>query len=126
MLNELMPAGRRFNQALGSQRDRGDTGYDFNPLFSGGLRLAPRLQFPLLNIFLNAQGAVLTAEVPGIDPEKLDIAVHQDTVTLKGSRQLDEFGQDAVIHRQERPTGSFTRSFVLSFVVDSDRVVARF
>jgi HSP20 family protein len=126
MLNELMPAGRRFGHALGLQHGRRDTNYDFDPMFGGALRLAPRLQFPLFNIFLNAHGAVLTAEIPGIDAEKLDIAVHQDTVTLKGSRELDDFGPDAVIHRQERPTGSFTRTFVLSFLVDSDKVVARF
>jgi HSP20 family protein len=80
----------------------------------------------MLNVYASADGAVLTAEVPGIDPEKLDIAVHQDTVSIKGSRELEDFGHEAVVHRQERPSGTFARSFVLPFHVAVDKVSARF
>ena len=124
MFNELIPAGRRFDPGF-RQRSREGSGYEPGRFF-GGLRLAPPVDFPLLNVYMSTEGAVLTAEVPGVDPEKLDIAVHQDTVTLKGSREPDDFGPDAVMHRQERPRGPFTRSFVLPFSVDGDKVEARF
>jgi HSP20 family protein len=91
----------------------------------GTLR-APVREFPTMNIWANPTGAIVTAQVPGVDPEQLDIAVHQETVSLRGTREMEDFGEGAVIHRQERPTGNFTRSFVLPFRVDADAVQAKF
>ena len=64
--------------------------------------------------------------MPGVAPEDLDIAVHQNTVTLRGRRPAEPLAEDAVIHRQERPTGAFARNLVLPFRVDGDRATANF
>ena len=83
-------------------------------------------EFPLMNIWAGTDGAIITAEVPGVLPEEIEISVHQNTVTLRGSRQVEPLAEDAVIHRQERVTGAFTRNLVLPFRVDGDRATATF
>ena len=68
----------------------------------------------------------MTAEMPGVAPEDLDIAVHQNTVTLRGRRPAPTLAEDSVIHRQERTTGAFARDLVLPFRVDGDHAIAKF
>jgi len=98
---------------------------DLNQIF-GGLRFVPRSEFPALNVWANSEAAIITAQVPGVSPEQLDVAVHQDTVTLRGARDAEAAGDEAVTLRLERPDGAFTRNVVLPFRVDPDRVSARF
>ena len=98
---------------------------DMSRLFDS-MRLAVPPEFPLLNVWAGPDGAVITAEIPGVAPEELDIAVHQSTVTLRGSRPAEPLAEDAVVHRQERITGAFARNLTLPFRVDGDRVTATF
>jgi HSP20 family protein len=98
---------------------------DINRLFSG-LRVPLAAEFPLVNVWAGPEGAIVTAQVPGVNPDDLEIAVHEDTVTLSGKRVLDEVPQDAVVHRRERPHGAFSRTFVLPFRLDADKAAAKF
>lgn len=82
--------------------------------------------FPPLNMWANEEHVVLTAELPGVDPESLDISVVGDTVTLTGERDLDAGGDEARYHRHERWHGSFTRTMQLPFRIDVEGVEARF
>ena len=92
----------------------------------GGYRLGTSREFPPINLWTGEEGVVVTAEVPGMDPEDIDITVHQNTLTLKGSRELGETDKDIVFHRRERNYGSTGRTVVLPFTVDPDKVEARF
>jgi len=83
-------------------------------------------EFPPLNLWTGAQGAVLTAAVPGVEPDDLDVTVHQDTLTLKGRRAADEGEGKATWHRRERRHGQFGRTVVLPFSVDAEHVQAAF
>lgn len=98
---------------------------EMNRLF-GGFRLALRTEFPAANVWASAEGAIVTAQVPGVKPDELDVTVHQDTVTLRGKRDPEVPDGEAVVHRRERPFGPFTRTFILPFRADADRVAARF
>jgi len=98
---------------------------EMNRLF-GGFRLALRTEFPAANVWASAEGAIVTAQVPGVKPDELDVTVHQDTVTLRGKRDPEVPDGEAVAHRRERPYGPFTRTFILPFRADADRVAARF
>lgn len=99
---------------------------EMNRLFDssreGVFRRAPG--YPAMNIWVAEDDAILTAELPGIDPNDLDISITGDTLTLSGECKPDELPEDAKIHRQERGYGSFTRSFQLPFVVDASKVEA--
>jgi HSP20 family protein len=91
-----------------------------------GLRFPQSAEFPPVNIWAGPDGATVIAEVPGVNPDELDITVHQDTVTLRGKRDPEPLPSDAIMQRQERPLGPFTRTIVLPFRVDADKVSARF
>lgn len=82
-------------------------------------------EFPAVNIWANEEAALLTAELPGVDPATLDVAVQNDTVTVKGTRAAPEQRDGEQWLRQERAYGDFARSFALPFRVDPEKVVAR-
>ncbi len=79
--------------------------------------------FPAINVYAHQDGIVITAELPGVKEDDLDITVHRDTVTLRGQRQDQPEGAQGY-HRRERRTGSFGRTFSLPFNVDPQRVEA--
>jgi HSP20 family protein len=82
--------------------------------------------FPPLNMWAGEENVVLTAELPGVNPEALDISVVGDTVTLSGRRELDAADEDARYHRHERWHGDFTRTLQLPFRIDVENVDATF
>ena len=88
------------------------------------LRTAP--SFPALNIWSNEEELIITAEVPGINPDDLDISVVGDNLTLKGTRTAEELEEGSRFHRQERGYGNFSRTVQLPFPVEIDKVNAKF
>lgn len=93
----------------------------------GGLgvsgRLGPAAGFPAVNIYGGADGIAVVAELPGVEKDDLDVQVHRDTLTLRGSRK-PAADKEASFHRRERRAGSFTRTIQLPFAVDPARVEA--
>ena len=85
---------------------------------------APRASFPAINVYAHQDGIVITAELPGVKQDALEITVHRDTVTLRGERQ-DQPEDARAYHRRERGRGSFVRTFGLPFQVDPDKVDAK-
>ncbi|HSV86824.1 MAG TPA: Hsp20/alpha crystallin family protein [Levilinea sp.] len=80
--------------------------------------------FPAVNIWTGEEGAVLTAEVPGVAPEDLEISVVGDTLTLQGERKRPEIDENAKFHRQERGYGRFSRTVQLPFPVEVESAEA--
>lgn len=82
--------------------------------------------YPAVNLWANEENLLLTAEVPGIEPENLDISVVGETLTLNGERRPEEVAEDVRLHRQERGYGKFSRTIPLPFPVDVNKVEANF
>ncbi len=80
--------------------------------------------FPAMNVWTNEDGVLITAELPGIDAQEIDISVRDSTLTLRGSREPDEVEEDATYRRRERRHGRFTRVLDLPFAVEEDQVEA--
>jgi HSP20 family protein len=80
--------------------------------------------FPAINVYAHQDEIVITAELPGVKEDDLDITVHRDTVTLRGQRQ-DQPEAAQGYHRRERRSGPFGRTFSLPFQVDPERVEAK-
>lgn len=96
----------------------------FSNYTSPRARVAP--SFPAINVWTNQDGAVITAELPGVNPDDIDISVVGDTLTLTGLRQAEGLKEGEKYHRRERGYGKFTRTFQLPFSVEGDKVEARF
>lgn len=82
--------------------------------------------YPAMNVWSNADNAVVTAELPGINPDDIDISVTGNVLTLSGERKAEAPAEGARYHRQERSFGRFTRTFELPFQVDANNVEAHF
>lgn len=85
---------------------------------------AEPLQFPPVNIYANADGAMITAELPGVDPDHLDISAMQNTLTIRGQRSIAQPAEGQTWHRRERREGQFARTIQLPFAIDPDSVTA--
>jgi HSP20 family protein len=104
---------RREMNALFDQADRGP-------------QLGMATGYPAMNIWANADGVVVTAELPGINIDDLEISVHNNTLTLQGQRSREDLGEDVTFHRRERGVGQFQRTFQLPYEVESDAVEAAY
>lgn len=98
---------------------------EMNRLFSNTEQRTGQ-DYPAVNIRENAQSAFITAELPGIDAEKIDIEVTGDIVTLSGISQIDALKESETYLRQERIQGSFKRKIQVSFPIDPKKVEARY
>lgn len=100
-----------------------------NRLFGAAARGGNLTQYPPVNVWMSEDQAVLTAEIPGIDPNDLDISVKNASVTIRGKRDHEadkEQDEEKQYLRRERATGNFVRTFNLPFEVDADNVQAEY
>jgi HSP20 family protein len=99
---------------------------EMDDLFERFGTFAPALArpaFPPVNLYETDEAFVLTAELPGIAPEELEVSLEGSTVTLRGERKpVSEEG--ASVHRAERPAGVFRRAIDLPVPIDGEKVEA--
>lgn len=82
--------------------------------------------YPPVNVAETADGLVLTAEVPGLDLETLDIGVMGDSVTIQGRRPEEKLAEGESYQRRERLTEAFSRTITLPFEVDAEAAEATY
>ena len=98
---------------------------EMNRLFTG-FSAATAREFPPINIWLGDNSVVITAELPGVTRDDLNLSLQEDVLTLEGSRPLKTQQPEVKWHRRERAYGTFARTVQLPFRVDADKVQARF
>lgn len=98
---------------------------EMNRLFSG-FSTATAREFPPINIWLGEDSVVVTAELPGVTREDVNLNLQEDVLTLAGRRQPSPEQENVNWQRRERTYGSFSRAVQLPFRVDPDKVQARF
>ncbi|MDR2405347.1 MAG: Hsp20/alpha crystallin family protein [Deltaproteobacteria bacterium] len=82
--------------------------------------------FPLINVGEDDDHVVISAELPGVKSEDLDISVKNDTLTIKGEKKVGPHPQDANFYRRERHEGVFSRILTLPAKVEPENVEAVF
>jgi HSP20 family protein len=97
----------------------------FSPV-SGEGEVSTRTWAPPVDIYENGDNLVLKAELPGVNPDDVEIRVEDNTLYLKGERKFEKEVKEQNYHRVERSYGSFTRSFSLPNSVDADKVAANY
>lgn len=68
---------------------------------------------------------VVYADVPGIDPEKIEVNVDNGLLTLKGQQETEQKEEKENYLRIERSAGSFMRQITLPESIDTNGVVAK-
>lgn len=76
---------------------------------------------PPLDAYVRDGNYVLRVDLPGVDPEDLDIQVEGRLLTIKGERKFEEEGH----YHRETVHGKFERAVRLPAGIDADRIEAR-
>ena len=82
--------------------------------------------FPLINVGENDDHVIISAELPGVRAEDLDISVKGDAVTIKGEKKVGPHPAEANFYRKERHEGAFSRVLTLPYKVEYDAADAVF
>jgi HSP20 family protein len=82
--------------------------------------------YPPVNVFDGSEHYVVKAELPGVDPNAIEIDVQEGTLVLRGERALPEAKPEAAYHRRERDGGRFRRVVRLPGRVDTEGVNAQY
>jgi HSP20 family protein len=69
---------------------------------------------------------VVTASLPGVKPEDIDLTIQGDVLRIQGEMKRREDIKEEQIHRQERQFGRFYREVMLPMSVKSDAIQAHF
>ena len=85
----------------------------------------PRRFAPDFEVKETQEGFVFKADVPGVAEKDLDIAVHNNVLTISGTRQAEERKEGESFALYERQYGSFSRSFSLPDTADGERIEAK-
>ncbi|MBF0515569.1 MAG: Hsp20/alpha crystallin family protein [Nitrospirae bacterium] len=84
-------------------------------------------QYPAINLWTSEEGVLVSAELPGVNADDLDITVVGRTLTLKGTRKAQEPNEtDDCCHRRECRYGTFARAIELPYEVEGAKVSAKF
>ena len=81
---------------------------------------------PKLDVSETKDAFVVRAEMPGVDPKDLEIALTGDLLTLNGEKEKETLKNEERYHRVERAYGAFLRSVRLPMAVDGSMVTATF
>ena len=81
---------------------------------------------PAINILEREDAMVITADLPGLKAEDVEVTVEEGILSIRGERKLEETSEGETYHRVERMYGVFERTFTLPNSVDVDKIDARF
>lgn len=95
----------------------------WDPFFAGTRQASAFV--PAFEVKETTDAFILKGDVPGVAEADLDIAVHNNVLTVSGSRQSEERKEGESFALYERQYGSFSRSFSLPDTADGDRVEAK-
>ena len=79
---------------------------------------------PAVDVHEQEGHIVLTAELPGVPLEDINISVENNLLTISGERRVEKQQEDGSYHWRERAWGSFRRTFTLPSTVDRDAISA--
>jgi HSP20 family protein len=115
-----------FRDLLASQRDFDRLFREaFAPVLGEG-EVSTRTWAPPVDIYEDGDSLVLKAELPGINPDDVEIRVEDNTLYLKGERKFEKEVKEQNYHRVERSYGTFTRTFSLPNSIQADKVAASY
>ncbi len=81
---------------------------------------------PKVDILERDEEIVVRAELPGVDKNKLDVSLTDDSVTIKATMKQENEEEIGDYHHREISQGSFSRRVTLPIVVQSDKAHAAF
>ena len=78
---------------------------------------------PPVDIFENAEGITLMADIPGVSKDRLNIEVDKDTLLVEGRAHIEMPGSMEALYADVRST-HYRRTFALSGELDTGNIEA--
>ncbi len=112
------------------QRDMNEM---FNDLFRG-FGLAPfessfgemRLFNPRVDVVETPDALKVSAELPGMDKDDINVSISRDTLTISGEKRSEQEEEGEDYYHMERSYGSFRRSVAVPCEINDDAIEASF
>ena len=82
--------------------------------------------FPNVDIQERNKEIVVTAELPGLEQNDVDISISNDILTLRGEKKQSKEQKEENYYRMERSYGSFHRDIPLPADVETENITAVF
>lgn len=79
---------------------------------------------PAVDVKENDKEYVITADIPGVEPNDVDVRLEGNTLTVSGERKTEERDDRNGYRRVERFEGSFYRALTLPDASDAEQVEA--
>lgn len=96
---------------------------DLDRLTDGGTMLNRRSTLMGMDAYREGDHVTVHFDLPGIDPDSIDITVEKSQLTVKADRHWEP-SENVSIIATERPQGTFTRSLFLGESLDLDSIEA--
>jgi HSP20 family protein len=77
-----------------------------------------------IDVYTTPAEIVITAAVPGLSPEEVEVTLENEMLTIRGELPLPLENVEYIF--QERPYGRFSRALTLNVPIDVDNVEATF
>lgn len=81
---------------------------------------------PSVDVAETEDGFEVTAELPGLTEDNIDVSLADGVLTLKGEKKEEQEKKEKDYYLSERRYGAFRRSFRLPEGVDEDKIEAKF
>lgn len=81
---------------------------------------------PKVNVEETESEFHVTAELPGMHEDDIDVSLHDGALVLRGEKKFESKSEEQNFHRVERAYGSFHRSIPIPTEIDADKVDAEF
>ena len=80
---------------------------------------------PAVNIKEASDKYIISADVPGVKPEDVEVTFENGVLTIKGERTSQTSSEEGDVRREERAYGSFVRQFSIPDGVDEEGIAAK-
>jgi HSP20 family protein len=87
---------------------------------------AMRAWAPALDIAERRDAYLVAVELPGVNPDDIDVTLENNLLTIQGERRQAQDSSEQRFHRIERAYGTFRRSVSLPSSVQADAIQASY
>lgn len=126
MYTRYLPELRRRSRQEGAPMSIADLMEDFWRGSFAPESSTKTMGYPALDIAENEDSVTVTAEVPGMKSEDIDVTLERGVLTIKGEKKFEDERKEENFHRIERSYGAFQRVVQLPTDVDEDNVTANY
>lgn len=79
-----------------------------------------------LNVAETPEALEVTADLPGVDPQDIDVQLKEGVLTIRGEKKIEKEEKEKDYHLVERSYGKFERSFSVPSEIQENKIEASF